>query len=151
MKNLYINRIGNRDVLDRDQKNNVIKILLEAQNSNFKKTATHHHYQIPYEVLKTSSETHVVYKRKERYDSYVYVYCIEEYYDKLMIAHVETGHGVRDRMHQFCKTRGWVIARDACTLFASSCSLYNRKRNQVRCGVVVEQIISDGLQHARSN
>ena len=61
-----------------------------------------------------------------------------------MIAHTETGYGGRDRVHEFCKQRGWVIARSACKIFVSCCSLCNRKRIPVRSGVVAKPIISDG-------
>lgn len=44
----------------------------------------------------------------------MYVYAIEEYYDKLLIIHTETGYGGRDRMYDKCKEKGWSVARYKC-------------------------------------
>lgn len=65
----------------------------------------------------------------------------EEYFSKLLEAHIQTGHGGRDTMLFYIKKK-WRISRIACEIFIQCCSTCNRKRTTIRKGVVVKPITS---------
>lgn len=66
----------------------------------------------------------------------------EEFYNKLMEAHLSTGHGARDRMYFYCKTK-WKIPKESCQLFSNMCSTCARKRVKPVKGVVIKPIVTD--------
>lgn len=46
-----------------------------------------------YELLRFENEGHVISKRQTENDFFVYMIPVEDFYDKLLEAHVQTGHG----------------------------------------------------------
>ena len=77
-------------------------------------------------------------------DRFIYLIPIEDYYQKLSEAHIETGHGGRDRMLYYIKNK-WKITRSACEIFISCCETCSRKKSTIQKGVVVKPIISHGF------
>lgn len=69
---------------------------------------------------------------------------LEDYYEKLMEAHIQTDHGGRDKMLYYIKEK-WRIIKSACEIFVSYCQTCNRKRVASKTGVVVKPIITDGF------
>ncbi|KAJ8676897.1 hypothetical protein QAD02_012684 [Eretmocerus hayati] len=65
---------------------------------------------------------------------------IEEYYPKLWEAHQQNGHGGRDRMYYYLKTK-WQIPTTACEIFITCCESCTRKKPVAQKGVVSQPII----------
>lgn len=68
----------------------------------------------------------------------------EKYYEKLLEAHVQTGHGGRDRIFHNVEKK-FKISRNACAIFVSLCESCNRKKGFARKGLVVKPIITNGF------
>ena len=126
-----------------NQERFVIQILTEIE-SGVKKTSKHYHFANLYELLRISGEVFVVLKRKKIDDPLIYLVPFENIYDKLLEAHIQTGHGGRDRMHYYVKKK-WVISKNSCAIFAAICQTCNRKRAAPVKNVVVKLILSDGF------
>lgn len=135
---------GNKTVWNIYHEKNVIKCLSENDDASVKKTAQHYHFGKLYELVKIGNKIHVVLKRKNTSDPFIYLICYENYFEKLLEAHVQTGHGGRDRMHFYTKNK-WVISIKACAIFASLCQVCVRKRAAPKKGVVVKPILSNGF------
>ncbi|XP_029162592.1 KRAB-A domain-containing protein 2-like [Nylanderia fulva] len=139
----YSNRPGsNRTVWRRDQMINVMKVLQEIQVPSTKKTVSHYHYAKKYELAKIGTESYVILKRKTSNEPVIYVIAMEDYYDKLLEAHIQTGHGGRDKMQYYIKEK-YRITKVACEIFVSCCGTCNRKRVAPKRGVVIKPILSD--------
>lgn len=69
---------------------------------------------------------------------------VEDFYPKLLEAHLSTGHGGRDKMMFFASDK-WMISNDDCQLFVSLCKTCSRKKVKPRSGVVIKPIISEGF------
>ena len=132
----------NRSMWNRKQLKMVLKILEEAEDPSFKRSNSHYHYFKSYERKLIDGSLRVIVRRSDAADPVVQMIPIEDFYEKLLEAHLRTGHGGRDRMRRFCSDK-WKISRDSCTLFASCCRTCNRKKSTVRSGVVAKHIISD--------
>lgn len=138
---LLLTKNGHRTAYNRDQFNNLIESLLQIQNGA-KKMPIHYYYEKRYKLVVIDGSTyHVCLKSVP---GLIYLIPVEEYYEKLLEAHLGTAHGGRDRMHYYCRDR-WVIAKSACQLFASMCSTCNRKRIAPTKGVVIKPILSKGF------
>lgn len=84
-----------------------VKYLSEIESGDVKKSQQHYHYGKLYELLGIGNGVHVVLKRKNPDDPKIYMLNFDNYYDKLAEAHVQTGHGGRDRMHFYAKKNGF--------------------------------------------
>lgn len=105
---------------------------------------SHYHYAKTYELAKIGSETRVIIKRQNASKPVIYMVALEDYYEKLMEAHIQTDHGGRDKMLYYIKEK-WRIIKSACEIFVSYCQTCNRKRVASKTGVVVKPIITDGF------
>lgn len=121
----------------------VIEILTEIENGS-SKSSRHYHFQKLHKLVKIGGNVFVVQKRKNENDPLVYLVPYENCYDKLLEAHIETGHGGRDRMFYYVKKK-WVISKNTCAIFVSLCKTCIRKRAAPRKAVVVKPILSDGF------
>lgn len=131
---------GNRGIWDRKQLEKVKEILQEGS----KVTKGHHHLLKHYELLKIDKEYHVIVKRQIQTDPVIYCVAMEDYFDKLVEAHVNTGHGGRDKLIYSLKNK-YRISRSACEIFPSCCESCNRKKSCIRKGVVVKPIVTHGF------
>ena len=58
-----------------------------------KKTNQYYKYSKLYEVIKIGNNEKVILKRKSETDPFIYKLAVEDFYDKLVEVHVNTGHG----------------------------------------------------------
>lgn len=138
---MFAKKEGPRVAPDRDHLTYLAAMLTDIQEG-VKKTSLHYHFEKKYKLVVIDGDTkHVCLKKKAEL---IYLVPIEDYYDKLLVAHLETGHGGRDRMHYYCKQK-WIINKSACQLFASMCNTCDRKRVAPTKGVVVKSILSKGF------
>lgn len=121
-----------------------VKSALQNAKSGLKKDPSHYHYLRKYEILQIGQESSVILKRKNDTDNLVYMVPFEDYYVKLLEAHVSTGHGGRDKMLYFLKNK-CRIPRQACEIFKNCCSTCNLKRSVIQKGVVIKPIVSNGF------
>lgn len=77
--------------------------------------------------MKIGNNLHVVLKRKDVSEPLIYMVSFENYYDKFMEAHIQSGHGGRDRMHYYGKKK-WAVSIKASAIFASLCKVCIRKK-----------------------
>lgn len=130
---------SNRSMWDKKHLEKVLKILSEL---TVKKSDNH--FKKNYQLLRIGDEAHVILKRKNESDPFVYLLPYEDFYPKLVEAHTQTGHGGRDKMLYYIKKK-WKIPRSACELFVKCCEFCNRKRSVPQKGVVVRPILSNGF------
>lgn len=94
--------------------------------------------------MKIGVDAHVCIKRKKEDSAIIYKVAVEDYYEKLLEAHIQTGHGGRDRMFYFANSK-WAIPRRACAIFSSLCTTCDRKKGFAKKGVVVKPITTNGF------
>lgn len=121
----------------------VIQKLTEITDGT-KKTAQHRNLERHYELMSVSGNVFVIVKRKNLNDPLIQLVPYENYYEKLLEAHIQSGHGGRDRMLFYLKQK-YVISKQSCTIFVSMCKTCTRKRAAPRKGIVVKPILSDGF------
>lgn len=134
---------SNNRLWNLSQEKLVIEMLTEIENG-VKKTQKHYRVSKSYELVKISGEIFVAQKRKNTNDPLIYLVPYENCYDKLLEAHIQTGHGGRDRMFFYAKTK-WVLSKNSCAIFASMCTICNRKRAAPKKHVVTKPILSDNF------
>ena len=82
-------------------------------------------------------------KRKSPEDRPIYYATIEDTYDIINKAHIETGHGGRDRMLKHLGQKYANIVTDAVELFKPYCRVCQEKKKRPKAtGVVVRPILS---------
>ncbi|XP_046608871.1 KRAB-A domain-containing protein 2-like [Neodiprion virginianus] len=132
---------GKRVMWDCEHSKKVKTILSRTEA---KADMSHYYYFKKYELLQIGSVSSIVLKRSSESDDLVYMVPVEGYFEKLLEAHNQTGHGGRDEMLYYMKQK-WRIPRSACEIFISCCETCNRKKSTVRKGVVVKPILSRGF------
>lgn len=132
---------SNRSVWNRETLENVKKILSEPENKTKKKT---YHWFRNYDLLKIGESTSVILKRSNESEPIVYMVATEDYYDKLLEAHVQTGHGGRDKILYYLKEK-FRIPKVASEIFVKCCQTCNRKRAAPKKGVVIKPIVTEGF------
>ncbi|KAK4328993.1 hypothetical protein Pmani_000629 [Petrolisthes manimaculis] len=108
-------------------------------------TKSRHQYYIlnKYEVLLCGDVEKLIKKRKSPEDRPIYYATIEDTYDIINKAHIETGHGGRDRMLKHLGQKYDNITTDAVELFKSYCRVCQEKKKRPKTtGVVVRPILS---------
>ncbi|XP_033231471.1 zinc finger and SCAN domain-containing protein 12-like [Belonocnema kinseyi] len=121
---------SNRARWTRQRLQNAKDVLLrgEAAKSNGEKVPNSYYYLIQkYELLRIGKEIHVIKRRNEKNQSFIYMVALEDYYEKLLEAHLQTSHGGRDKIMYYLKDKCEVL-KEACVLFVSCCQICNRKR-----------------------
>lgn len=106
-----------------------------------------HQYYIlnKYEVLLCGDVEKLIKKRKSPEDRPIYYATIEDTYDIINKAHIETGHGGRDRMLKHLGQK-YANITDAVELFKSYCCVCQEKKKRPKTtGVVVMPILSSEL------
>lgn len=129
---------------DRSRGEYVYKILKECADDNVKKTRQHYHFSSLYEFVMYDNKERVILKRDNNSQRLIYKIAIEDYYEILLEAHVETGHGSRDRVIYNINNK-YLIPKPACAIFVSLCKVCSRKKVKPKSGVVVKPILSDGF------
>lgn len=117
-----------------------IKVFLE----NSGKSQYDYYCRRNYELVKFNDESHVIAKRKDQKDVFIYIVPLEDFFSKLLEVHTLIGHGGRDKMIYHIKKK-WRIPRSVVSLFISCCVTCNLKRTAPSKGVVVKPIITDGF------
>ena len=74
----------------------------------------------------------------------------QDLYEKLLEAHMQTGHGGREKMLYYAKSK-WKVPKPTSHLFFACCKNCNRKQAAPKKGVIVEPIISNGLKWTSQN
>lgn len=130
----------------------VIKILKECQISPVQKTSQHRYFSKMYDLLKIGKDREIVVlkeKEKKRAENrevsevYVRKICVEDMYPKLLEAHLQTGHGGRDKI-LFYAAKKWILPKKACSLFVKLCKSCTRKKTTPKNGVVIKPIVTNG-------
>lgn len=96
---------NNESMWNKKQERKVIKLLEEMENPNVKKTNSHYHFNKYYELIKIGSDTRVIIKRLDESKPLIFIVAIEDLFDKLMEAHIQSRHGGRDKMLYYAKTK----------------------------------------------
>lgn len=144
MNNYFVNHSNSNNRLwSLSQEKSVIKLLTEFENG-VKRTSKHYRASKSYELIKISGEVFVAQKKENKLDPYIYYIPWENSYEKLLEAHTQTGHGGRDRMYYYAKTK-WVLSKNSCAIFASMCKICDRKRAAPQKNVVTKPILSDNF------
>lgn len=143
VQNMFQSKNGPRTCWNKEHFEKVVKILIEFETV-IKKSNDHYYYHKFYELVRVGNSHHICLKKDRSENSFVYVIPYEDFYDKLMEAHLATGHGARDRMHYYCKSK-WKIPKDVCQLFSKMCTTCARKRSKPVKGVVVKPIVTEGF------
>lgn len=113
------------------------------QNTKFQKNSKHRHYESLYVLVKIgSSDYKVCLKQENLEDPLIQKLPVEEYYSKILDAHLKTGHGGRDKILHYAEKQ-WVLTKGACSLFVSLCKTCSRKKTAPKAGVVIKPIISN--------
>ena len=99
-----------------------------------------HHFKKKYEFLKVGNDEQVIFKRVDTSDRMIYMVPVEDLYDKLFEAHIQTGHGGREKIIYYAKNK-WRLPKVACNIFVSCCKTCNKKRGAPRKGIVILIII----------
>lgn len=132
---------GNRGMWDSNYMRRVKRILKEGE-VNLPRPPAYYHYKKYYELINVDNEEFVILKRKSLSDPVIYLITMEEFYPKLLEAHVETGHGGRDKMLHYIKKK-WKIPRSAVELFPAMCETCAHKRPDMAKRVVVRPIVPE--------
>lgn len=127
----------NRAVWTRKEVESVTLALHDVRNPR------NHYCKQKYELLSVGETSSIIKKRKSSSDPFVAMIALEDFYGKLLEAHLQTGHGGRDKMIYYSREK-WVVTKDACNIFTTCCQTCNRKRAAPKTGVVVKPISSDG-------
>lgn len=119
--------------------------MTEVENSE-KKTHNHYHYSSLYKLVRIGSDVHVCVKQTKQTpeNQLIYMVPVEDYYEKLLEAHINTAHGGRDRMFHYISKR-WKIVKKSCEIFTSLCGTCSRKKGFAKQGLVVKPIITHGF------
>lgn len=87
----------------------------------------------------------VILKRSDVTEPISYMVAVEDYYEKLMEVHIETGHGGRDKMMYYIINK-YRISKKACEVFVvTCCQTCNRKKPVPKRGVVIKPITTNGF------
>lgn len=100
---LSVNEKG-RCAWSKKQLESVINMFTSCEAGK-KKDCAVYHYLKNYELIKIGSEHQIIVKRKNDSDELIYIVPSEDYFPKVWEAHVQTGHGGRDRMVYYMKKR----------------------------------------------
>ncbi|XP_046603679.1 uncharacterized protein LOC124297098 [Neodiprion virginianus] len=95
---------------------------------------SHYYYFKKYELLQIGSVSSIVLKRSSESDDLVYMVPVEGYFEKLLEAHNQTGHGRRDKMLYYMKQQ-WRIPRSAYAVTCQECDL----ETHINCGTLADQ------------
>ena len=120
------------------------------EECSIQKSFSHYHYAKTYELTKIGNEVRVLLKRCDVSEPLFFMVAAEDLYDKLLEAHIQTGHGGRNKMLYYAKNE-WKVLRPACQLFSTCCKTGNRKRAAPKKGVIVKLIISNGSNGHRKS
>ncbi|XP_051160539.1 KRAB-A domain-containing protein 2-like [Leptopilina boulardi] len=142
LKLLYSEQKSNKTIWNKKRLLEVIQMLIEYKNVKSTKSSSYYHCIKLYEIIKHDGENHLILKRKKEKNQLIYVIAIEDYYEKLLEAHIQTGHGGRDRMLYYIRNK-WRISRQACELFIQCCESCNRKKSFSK--KIIEPINSEGF------
>ena len=142
---LYSERsTSNRSLWNKKQEGTVITFLQEVEECSIQKSFSHYHYAKTYGLAKIGNEVRVILKRRDVSEPLIFMVAAEDLYDKLLEAHIQTGHGGRDKMLYYAKNI-WKVPKTACQLFTTCCKTCNGIQVAPKKGVIVKPIISDGF------
>lgn len=117
---------------DRSREQYVINILKEcAENEIVKKTRQHYSFSKLCELSTYNNKQHVILKIENKSQPLIFKRAIEDYYEKLLDAHVDTGHGGRDRVVYKIQNK-YIIPKPACAIFVSLCKVCSRKKSKIK-------------------
>ncbi|XP_014365204.2 uncharacterized protein LOC106716236 isoform X1 [Papilio machaon] len=88
----------------RERIENVIKLLEEYSKNKcrgVRATNTQYHHAHKYDVVKTGNHKVLILKRKDSSHPILEMIPTEDYYEKILDAHLATGHGRRDKIVQY--------------------------------------------------
>ena len=71
-----------------------------------------YYYEKLYELVRIGNEFHICLKRRIPNDSLIYMVLYEEYYEKLLESHLQTGHG--GRPESIIIQKKWKMYKEAC-------------------------------------
>lgn len=129
---------------DKSREQYVINMLKEDAENIVKKTRQHYHFSKTYEFVTYDNKEQVILKRGNKSQPLIFKISIEDYYEKLLDAHVDTGHGGRDRVIYQIENK-FIISKPACAIFVSLRKVCSRKKAKPKSGVVIKPILSDGF------
>ena len=116
LKILYSERSdSNRSLWNKKQEFIVINFLQKVEECSIQKSFSHYHYAKTYELAKIGNEVRVILKRRDVSDSLVFMVAAEDLYEHLLEAHIQTGHGERDKLLYYAKNK-WKVPKSSCQL-----------------------------------
>lgn len=144
LQNYYATKsTSNRSVWNKVHEEIVITSLRESAEKKLKQNH-HYHYSKLYELMTIDNKTRAILKRNDPSEPLTIMVAIKDYYEKLLEAHVHTGHGGRDKMMFYAKDK-WQIFKTACKMFVAFCKTCVRKCAAPKKGIIVKPIILEGF------
>ncbi|XP_049874566.1 KRAB-A domain-containing protein 2-like [Pectinophora gossypiella] len=123
----------------------VIKLLDEyntIKSQGKRPTTKHYHHARKYDVMNIGNQKVLIMKRKDISDPVVQIIPTDEYYQKILDAHIATGHGRRDKIVHTLKDK-YVVPIFAVSIFLNLCKTCLAKKSFPKKGIVVKPLISD--------
>ncbi|KAK9878704.1 hypothetical protein WA026_023403 [Henosepilachna vigintioctopunctata] len=106
----------------------VIKLLDEyntIKSQGKRPTTKHYHHARKYDVMNIGNQKVLIMKRKDISDPVVQIIPTDEYYQKILDAHIATGHGRRDKIVHTLQDKYVVpmfaVSISKCSSFLSKC------------------------------
>ncbi|XP_075987272.1 KRAB-A domain-containing protein 2-like isoform X1 [Anticarsia gemmatalis] len=133
----------------RERIQSVIKLLDDfslAKSEGRRPTNQEYHYTRKYEAVNIGNQRVLIVKRKHSSDPVVQIVPTEEFYDRILEAHLATGHGRRDKIVLAFKDK-YIILVNAITIFLNLCKTCLPNRSYPRRGILVKTLIADDLSN----
>lgn len=118
----------------RDRIEDVIKLLEDYNKAKFRgirATNKQYHHAHKYDVIKTGNHKVLILKRKDTSHPTLEMIPTEDYYQKILEAHLATGHGRRDKIVNALRTK-YMIPIFAIKIFLDLCRVCMTHKNNFR-------------------
>lgn len=144
LKNFYKGRTEGTKPEWTSERIKYVKGLLELYNDailqNKAKTSQQYHYSRKYEVISIENEKSLIIKRKDCSSPVIPIVASEEYYNHLMLTHVSTRHGGRDKIISTLKNQCYIPV-PAINIFTKMCKVCLKKKNSLKSGIFFRPVV----------